>query len=423
MSARRSAVPLAPHEAALMACARVSLGSAAPAELEACLRRGGIDWPAFVQAAIRHGVAQTAAHELLRTESSAEVPEPIRAALHRLVIGNAARNRVLLREAGRLVAALGSAGIQSLALKGVALAVTVYPDPALRNFADIDLLVAEAEFERACRVAKECGYSPSATPDREAHHAELVTDCGEDILSDTLVPEFEPLHAPERMARFRERVSVEIHRAPFVLASGLVRRVDLAPFWQGAYEIHLDGTAIRIPGPEVMVCHLAAHAASHDYRRLLFPLDVAFLLRRHGAGLPWDRVLELAEQFGVRAEVWRMLGFVRAELGGSVPDEVMALLCSGHSIAPLTAAEVFGADRLDPAAATMRRWLASGSASERWRAARQVVFPPPHKMRRIYPSRSRVPLAALYAARPFHLLGRGLASIRAAAQKREGEAC
>src|ERR1700675_4628128 len=53
----------------------------------------------------------------------------------------AARNRTLFHGGRRLLATLADAGIDTLMLKGGALAATVYGDPALRPMSDLDVLV------------------------------------------------------------------------------------------------------------------------------------------------------------------------------------------------------------------------------------------------------------------------------------------
>jgi len=57
--------------------------------------------------------------------------------------------RVLVAMSGRL----GRDGIEHRALKGPVLARTAYPDPALRSFGDVDLLVEGARFDDAVAVA------------------------------------------------------------------------------------------------------------------------------------------------------------------------------------------------------------------------------------------------------------------------------
>ena len=72
----------------------------------------------------------------LKTELPAAVREHLKASYY----ATAARNTLLFRELSRILAALAEAEIPVILLKGVDLAQTLYPDPALRLMGDLDLL-------------------------------------------------------------------------------------------------------------------------------------------------------------------------------------------------------------------------------------------------------------------------------------------
>jgi hypothetical protein len=56
------------------------------------------------------------------------------------------------RELGTVLAALAPAGIRPIVLKGMYLALEVYPDPALRPMVDIDVLVPRGDLERVVAI-------------------------------------------------------------------------------------------------------------------------------------------------------------------------------------------------------------------------------------------------------------------------------
>ena len=98
--------------------------------------------------------------------------------LRRAYYGNVARNTLLYKELNRILGALQEMGSQSIALKGAALAETVYPSRALRAMSDIDLLVRPDAVERIEAQLLELGYShqphPRGTDWRTAHHYHFV---------------------------------------------------------------------------------------------------------------------------------------------------------------------------------------------------------------------------------------------------------
>ncbi len=72
-------------------------------------------------------------------------PTEVRAWLNRVFLSAAARAMRAGRQIRTVVDALEAAGIESVLLTGPALARTVYPDLALRQSVDIDLLVRPAD--------------------------------------------------------------------------------------------------------------------------------------------------------------------------------------------------------------------------------------------------------------------------------------
>lgn len=65
-----------------------------------------------------------------------------------------------LSEENRVFAALANSNVSALALKGCRLAHTIYPDPAQRLRADIDILVAPTDLDKARDALRELGYRP-----------------------------------------------------------------------------------------------------------------------------------------------------------------------------------------------------------------------------------------------------------------------
>ena len=83
-----------------------------------------------------------------------------------------------------IVGAFGEAGIQTIVLNGPALAASYYPDPALRPFIDLDLLVRRADRERALGILCERGYAHES-PGRSLEHvpaAYLAAPSGSGLL-------------------------------------------------------------------------------------------------------------------------------------------------------------------------------------------------------------------------------------------------
>jgi hypothetical protein len=125
------------------------------------------DWQELFDAAAAHGLLPLALRAYKRSNGHAE-PERSPAQDRVLV---AARYMLLLHRFRQIVDTLRSAGIPAIALKGPLLAETIYPDPLLRPFSDLDILCRESDWTAAHNVLIKLGFtlteglpSPPAKP-------------------------------------------------------------------------------------------------------------------------------------------------------------------------------------------------------------------------------------------------------------------
>ncbi len=398
---------LSPEEALLAACATTRTDPATRRAVEIALSAPRLDWHALLTLSIRHGVAPSLALHLGGFAEDPRLPAGITTFLSRYAAANAHRNQILFRETGRLVKALTNARIACLVLKGVGLALTVYPDHTLRNFADIDILVDPSALEHAGEVAISCGFCRADPQDSEREsHTRYVMQCPEDILSDMLPPG--QALPPDSVDTLRHQILVELHRGVFRLASGHLRRVDMVPFWLHPQAITLpDGTPLALPSREAMIVHLACHAADHDFMRLIFPLDIAQALASYGTELDWERLVALAAFYEVKEKVYRLLVCVQANWEAEIPGEVLQKLAEGQGNgareSPLTLPYIFAAMQTRRSARTWRRFMQTASPWERILAGWYILWPPVESMRQRHRPQSNLHLAALYLARPFQI--------------------
>lgn len=147
-------------------------------------------------------------------------------------------------EIARVVGGLRSRGLRPLLVKGWAIA-RHYPDPALRPYGDLDLLLPPDEWEEAARMLETL-----ASP----HH------------------------------------SLEIH-----LAGEGTYRVLPPSEWSTALErcesIELHGIEIEVPAPEDHFRILSAHLLAHGAWRPLWLCDLAVALESGAGDWNWDYLL------------------------------------------------------------------------------------------------------------------------------------
>lgn len=198
----------------------------------------------------------------------AVLPPEVAAFLEAVSHFNGRRNDALRAQALEIAAATAGAAPEGVFLKGTAFLFDgLYPDPATRFLADIDLLVAPERLPAAAEALVAAGYR--RLPDPVAYAHDLV-----------------------RLVRDGRPAMIELHRAPVALP--LAPALGVAEVLRRA--VPLPGTAIRIPCPEDLAAHALAHGLlqDHGFRLAEMPLraalDLRLLAERHGAALDWDTV-------------------------------------------------------------------------------------------------------------------------------------
>jgi hypothetical protein len=132
------------------------------------------EWQKFLVLLRPHMIFPLLAFHVRTWPDECRPPGEILEYLNRILLMAAARNLLAGRQIQTVTDALKDAGIPAILLKGHALARTVYPDPALRQSSDIDLLVQPHNIPAAEVVLEKLGYVCSARLFRisqdEYHH-------------------------------------------------------------------------------------------------------------------------------------------------------------------------------------------------------------------------------------------------------------
>jgi hypothetical protein len=174
--------------------------------------------------------------------------------------------------------ALAADGLTAVALKGALFGERFYARPSARATTDIDLLVPEADLERAGRALAAAGYAGEESPSearfrREHHHLHFAH------------PHALPLEL--HFHAYRGFGSV-LPSAPLVSRRG---EAPLGP-WR----------ALGVLAPEDELVYLAVHAAAHRFVRLGWLFDLKLLLS-HMSDAAIGEAAERARAWGFRRVV------------------------------------------------------------------------------------------------------------------------
>ena len=296
---------LGPEQQVLCLAARTMLDDRAREQLAATVATG-IDWERLWALAHLHEVVPLLS-ETVPLAANDAVPTDWRARVvkrrHVTLGANARLAEVLLST----LAAFKAAGIDAMPVKGLVVAEQLYGDIAARPCADLDVLVRPADLPAAREVLRGEGFAQRPVPRYKA-----------------LVHQF---HDPAwQRVQGPDHIRLELHWA---LWADSARRMGTDGLWDRAVDATLLGQPIRILSPEDTLLHLSIHR-TRSALRLRWVVDVAELLRRHGATLDWSAYEERATQAGGRTASAVVLALARDLLDAPVPADVMARLEVGQ---------------------------------------------------------------------------------------------
>jgi hypothetical protein len=194
-------------------------------------------------------------------------------------------------ELAEVLHSLREHSVTPIGLKGVALAYTVYPDPACRPMSDLDLLISSEEMLRAQSVLEHLGYESWFPVTR---------------------PRALMIRARSELPMFGTRSGsglVELHWGGFP-GEWLQRttRIDDADLWARAVPATLADQPALILSPEDNLLQVAVHQAiNHNMSApwLRGLVDIALLARHYP--IDWNVIVQRARTWRVATAVWLVL--------------------------------------------------------------------------------------------------------------------
>src|SRR5262249_27396386 len=208
-------------------------------------------------------------HRFLIASGFAEIPDHVIATLQEFTRRNLRKNLGMTGEMILLLRLFAERGVNVIPFKGPTLAALAYGDLGLREFGDLDLLIARPDFMEAQELLIAQGYQPEIQ--LNASRAEAFAE------TCNVMAFWHP----------QKEVSVELHwklspkYLPFSPDPEQLRR-RMVPS-------HPGGQTVLTFSPEDLLVYLCAHGAKHAWERLIWIAGVAGLIHRHST-LGWWRV-------------------------------------------------------------------------------------------------------------------------------------
>jgi hypothetical protein len=255
-----------------------------------------LDWALFERLAEVHGLLPKAR---LGADPSL-LPGPVVQELRDICRENARRSLWFAGELLSVLNTLSAAGIEAVPFKGPTLAAMAQGDLVLRQFCDLDILIAPRDWGRAKRALLEAGFvaKHKLTPREEKAYVASACD-------------FTFHHGPVRNV-------LEIHW-DFVPRFFAIR-IPLRQLMARATTVELCGRRVPTLAPEDLLLCLAVHGAKHAWSRLCWLSDIAHLIYR--ADLDQDTLRRRAERWRIARIVKISLFLTQWALGAELPESL-----------------------------------------------------------------------------------------------------
>jgi hypothetical protein len=286
---------------------RTLLCDFAAGDVKRPMHRLDADWEEVFQGACRNGLLGLTHRYLKQWEPQDYPPPEFRQRVQQAYRISAIRMALMYRNIRKVLAQLAESGVDYMVVKGPALAHMVYPDPALRAFNDLDLVVRERDWSAMHRLLAGMGFEPE----------EDLPQPPPKLVPQAILYELKYWHREAGLL-------VEVHYDD-LLNAGLASR-DVEGFWQRAVLVDVEDVPVKALSLEDQLIHLCAHAHYHGYTRLNCFSDIAFIVRDHAAQLDWERLLEAVRIEEAHVGVYYSLRFLDQLLGVSVPGGVLDAL-------------------------------------------------------------------------------------------------
>ena len=303
-----ASLKLTPEERLLVLSARLSLAEDQRDELNSLLV-GPLDWDQVVCKSQWHKLSALLYRHLRDQDNREWVPVAVMSQLKAIYLANVARNLCFQSEFRRTSEALKAHDIPVIALKGAALAGSLYGDIGLRPMVDLDLLVRHEDADTSESIVRELGYR----------------SMGNDRIQSEMRTSDRQLAA---MASLSKPVVIEIHTHIVEVDSPL--RFDIDGFWQRAVETDVFGLQSLTLGPADLITHLSINFFKdrrfYSYSALGQLCDLAEATRFYAQEIDWNRLTSVIAQLNLQSSVFYGLYLAQHLLGAPVPDQVLRRL-------------------------------------------------------------------------------------------------
>lgn len=274
---------------------------------------GDVPWDRMVARARRHGLSPLLYWQLKQRPAPADsVPGDLWSVLERDYFAAVAQGARREKELLCVLEALQGANVPVLVLKGAAFSYTVYPDPAVRPMADVDLLVRRERLPDVRRALEALGYVHRPEP-RGRWNPFNTEFTGETSFY---------------VSRYGRTWCTDLHWQ--LVANEMFQRganLDGEGLWARAVPFRIGEASALCLSPEDALAHACLHVTTHGFRHQLGTVDV--LRMTSAASLDWKEFVGRVKVSRIAVACYFPLWQAERQWCASVPEWVLSALRPG----------------------------------------------------------------------------------------------
>jgi len=281
----------------VLACARAQLNPAAAGEIVSAAGQP-LDWFKAADLASCHRLSPVLISQVQR-HATAIASETVRLSLNERFRAHTIRNFELTKELLEVLLLLEKSGVGALAFKGPVLAQQLYGDLSLREFLDLDILVAPNDASAVIALLSAKGCEPQF------------------ILTRQQFARFQRSNSHMGLYDAAKGVLLEVHWALLSPAYSFSPGAQIP--WESIQTVSIAGRSIKTFSPETQLLFSCLHQAKHNWSRLGWLMDLAALIRQASA-MDWQQIQNRAGSFGTGRMIRVSLRLVRRLFQVTLPS-------------------------------------------------------------------------------------------------------
>jgi len=262
------------------------------------------DWNHVVKAATQNGLAPLVYSTISKLNDKSNIPEFAINTFQKYYYKTLSKNTVLYDSFKTITTIWNNSNIESVALKGIYLAESVYKDIGLRQLSDIDLLVPYDKDDRCAQLLIEIGYSYESL-----YKSEFIKSTKQDKHMAMLI---------------KNGVGIEIHR--FLNYADTKFNIPIADYWKNTQKVTIADSSVLKFNPNYLLLSICIHLDEHiidGKMHFIAYIDILWIIEKFKEEINWISFTEMCKRYNCISNVYSHIYLCNKYLKAPFPEHII----------------------------------------------------------------------------------------------------